>query len=192
MTFDDNINKILQEAYFNSPYEKATGIKRQVAIQQEDESEFRETKDRKTKTLIFAADAVISYYEASVEEGEPMNKKELAEFSIQKLAELEDRMQGDEYNLDDMNNYFKAIGKFTTGKAPMTAERYRNIEKQAKKKMYELVKKAETEGPAQDDQDTEEQPAKVAPNPDKLSGFAKAKALAQGIDFTKYMEKLPN
>lgn len=189
MTFDDSINKILQEAYFSSPYEKATGIKRQVAIQQEDESEFRETKNRKKTALIHAADDVISYYEAAKEEGEPLSKKELAEWSIQKLAELEERMPGDEYNLDDMKNYFNAIGKYTTGKPPMSAERYRNIEKQAKKKMSELIKKAETEG---DPQDQPDEPAKVAPDPDKLSGFAKAKALAQGIDFTKYMEKLPN
>ena len=106
MTFDDSINKILQEAYFNSPYEKATGIKRQVAVQQEDESEFRETKDRKKKALIHAADEVISYWESANEEGEPLSKKELAEWSIQKLAELEERMRGDEYNLDDMKNYF--------------------------------------------------------------------------------------
>ena len=30
MSFDESINKILQEAYFSSPYEKATGIKKQA------------------------------------------------------------------------------------------------------------------------------------------------------------------
>lgn len=30
MSFDESINKVLQEAYFSSPYEKATGIKRQA------------------------------------------------------------------------------------------------------------------------------------------------------------------
>ena len=36
MSFDDKVNKILHEAYFNSPYEKATGIKRQVGLQETD------------------------------------------------------------------------------------------------------------------------------------------------------------
>lgn len=181
MNFDEHVNKILTEAYFSSPNEKMTGIKRQVNL--EGDSEFRETKNRKVQALIHAADEVISYYEAAREEGEPLNKKELAELSIQKLASLEERMVGDEYNLDDMKNYFNAIGKYTTGKPPMSAERYRNIEKQAKRKMHDLVKKAETEG---DPQDVEENPERVAPDPDKLTGFARAKALAQGIDFSKY------
>ena len=181
MNFDDHINKILQEAYFSNPYEKATGVKRQVNL--EGESEFRETKNRKIKALIHAADEVISYYEAAKEEGEPLSKKELAELTIQKIAQLEERMPGDEYNLDDMKNYFNAIGKYTTGKPPMSAERYRNIEKQAKRKMQDLIKKAETEGDPQDEIDN---PERVAPDPDKLTGFARAKALAQGIDFSKY------
>jgi len=185
MSFDDAIDKILKEAYFSSPYEKMTGIKRQVNIQQEDDdsSEFRETKNRKTLALIHAADEVISYWSAAQEEGEPLSKKEFSEWSIQKLAELEERMPGDEYNLDDMKKYFNAIGKYTTGKAPMTAERYRNIEKQAKKKMHDLIKKAETEG---DPEQHADEPARVAPDPDKLTGFARAKALAQGIDMSKY------
>ena len=100
MNFDESVNKLLHEAYFSSPNEKATGIKRQVNL--EGDSEFRETKNRKIQALIHAADEVISYYEAAKEEGEPLNKKELAELSIQKLASLEERMVGDEYNLDDM------------------------------------------------------------------------------------------
>ena len=44
MSYDDAINRFLQEAYFSSPYEKATGIKRQVEapptnIQEEDDFE---------------------------------------------------------------------------------------------------------------------------------------------------------
>ena len=184
MNFDESVDKILKEAYFSSPYEKMTGIKRQVNILPEgDGSEFRETKDRKKLALIHAADEVIANWEATNEDGTPMGKKELAEFTIQKLAELESRMIGDEYNLDDMKNYFNAVGKFTTGKPPMSAERYRNIEKQAKKKMFDLIKKAEAEGDPEEHQD---EPVRVAPDPDKLSGFARAKALAQGIDMSKY------
>ena len=39
MNFDETVNKILNEAYFSSPYEKATGIKRQVNIQGEEYDE---------------------------------------------------------------------------------------------------------------------------------------------------------
>lgn len=45
MQFDEDINKILHEAYFNSPYEKATGIKRQAIIAQEDYDEPSEDFD---------------------------------------------------------------------------------------------------------------------------------------------------
>ena len=184
MAFDDSINKILTEAYFSSPYEKMTGVKKQVNIQEdESDSEFKELTMRKRNTLVLAADDVISHFEAAAEEGEPMNKKELGEYTIQKLADLEQRMEGDEYTLHDISAYFKMIGAHT-GMVPMTAERYRNIEKQAKRKMYDLVKKAEEEGePSQ-----EEEPERVAPDPDKLTGFARAKALSQGIDFSKYMQ----
>lgn len=42
MNFDESVDKILKEAYFSSPYEKMTGIKRQVNILPEgDGSEFR-------------------------------------------------------------------------------------------------------------------------------------------------------
>lgn len=36
MNFDESVDKILKEAYFSSPYEKMTGIKRQVNIQTEE------------------------------------------------------------------------------------------------------------------------------------------------------------
>lgn len=39
MNFEQSINKILHEAYFSSPYEKATGIKRQVNITKEEYNE---------------------------------------------------------------------------------------------------------------------------------------------------------
>ncbi len=38
--FDQNIDKVLKEAYFNSPYEKMTGIKRQVAPAINEEEDF--------------------------------------------------------------------------------------------------------------------------------------------------------
>ena len=184
MNFDESVDKILKEAYFSSPYEKMTGIKRQVNILPEgDGSEFRETKNRKLQAMEQAAERELVQWDDADEAGRPMSKKELADLSIRELAQLEGRMAGDEYNLDDIKRYFEAIGAFTTGKPPMSAERYRNIEKQAKAKVGDLVKKAEVEGDPEEHQD---EPDRVAPDPDKLTGFARAKALAQGIDMSKY------
>ena len=39
MNFDNTVNKILHEAYFSSPHEKATGIKRHVELPVEEEAE---------------------------------------------------------------------------------------------------------------------------------------------------------
>lgn len=140
MSFDDKVNKILHEAYFNSPYEKATGIKRQVGLNEnESDSEFSELQARRQHAIVLAADEVISTWEAAMEEGEPMSKKELAEFSLQKLAELEERQEGDEFLIPSIKDYFAMIGQYTTGKPPMTAERYRHLVQGAEMKLRDLM-----------------------------------------------------
>jgi hypothetical protein len=79
MSFDESIEKILQEAYFSSPYEKATGIKRQVNIQENDE--FDEISDKSefgmTRERILQAQhlAVLRALDDWHEDGEPMGKQ---------------------------------------------------------------------------------------------------------------------
>lgn len=116
MNFDQSINKVLQEAYFSSPYEKATGIKRQVALQTEDEeSEFRQTKNRKLQAMHLA---VLRAIEDWYEKGEPMGKagadilidRYLHHMMAEKGAGL---MAGDEVTPDDHNRALLALGHAT-------------------------------------------------------------------------------
>ena len=80
MKFDEHVNKILHEAHFNSPYEKATGIKRQVEVQIEndildgmsDKSEFGMTRERILQAQHLA---VLRSLDDWYESGEPMGKQ---------------------------------------------------------------------------------------------------------------------
>lgn len=116
MSFDESIEKILQEAYFSSPYEKATGIKRQVNVQTEnDESEFRQTKNRKLQAMHLA---VLRAIEDWTDDGEPMGK-EGADILIDRyLHHLmhEDGaglIAGDEVTSDDHQRALLALGHAT-------------------------------------------------------------------------------
>ena len=166
MKFDEHVNKILHEAHFNSPYEKATGIKRQINMQEDHGTEFGEGKARKNKVMMHAADAVIDEFESNPN----MDKKEMAELSIATLAQFASNdqfggMAGDEFTLDDMKKYFAAIGAHTTGKAPMSTERYRNIEKDAVLKLRKLMGAGAMQ---KHDPDVETDPDKLAAARDRL------------------------
>lgn len=116
MSFDESIEKVLQEAYFSNPYEKATGIKRQVEVQTEnDESEFRETKNRKLQAMHLA---VVRALEDWHESGEPMGKagadilidRYLHHLLHEKGAGL---IPGDEVTSDDHQRALLALGHAT-------------------------------------------------------------------------------
>lgn len=135
MTFDENINKILHEAYFSSPYEKATGMKSQVNLQ-EDESEFSELTSRKTDTLTLAAHVAAGIYEESLKETGRVNKKEFANATIEILHKYAQKntLEGDQFTLKDWGEYFRLIYELSGVKA-MSAERLRNILKEAELKI---------------------------------------------------------
>lgn len=217
MSFDDAIDKILKEAYFSSPYEKMTGIKRQVNIQTEEnyddvaapgdfrddisfdgeepeqgdeidqlspqekeqlmiditreinntpietdpeETEFRQSKNRKMATIDGASDVVIHVYNTYPDDhGMDMPKKELANYAIATLAHHPHRTEGDEFTLDDIKKYFIAIKK-GTGIMPMSTERYRNIERDALTKLKGLL--GQRANQKKDLGDIETDPEKIA------------------------------
>lgn len=150
MSYDDAIDRILQEAYFSSPYEKATGIKRQVEtpaanIQEDDDfdhareveqerekSSFKQDQDSKSAKAEYAAEIVAGMVEARAEDGNPVNKKELGEMAFAVLRHYQ--QEGDEFSLPEIGAYFKNI-KELTGTMPMSTERVRNLEKGGLKKM---------------------------------------------------------
>lgn len=137
--FDTQLNKLLQETYFGgSPNEQITGVKRHVTFEQDDAgSEFGETQQRKQAAIDAATDIVVDEYNNNQEMRD--DKKAFSNFVIKTLAEVEDRVEGDEYTLNDIKKYFDQIGKRTTGKPPMSTERYRNILQQAVLKLRKLL-----------------------------------------------------
>ena len=146
MNFDDTINKMLHEAYFNSPHERATGVKRQVGLAQEDESgtEFGQTKERKNDVIELAALVASELMNDAMQQGTMPKKGELVDAVITILHNYAQKntMAGDEFTLDDWKNYLTQIGNLA-GKAPVSAERVRNVLQQA---MLQL--KAKLGGPS--------------------------------------------
>lgn len=96
MSFDDKVNKILHEAYFNSPYEKATGIKRQVGLRETDLSmsglkaiegehgmdpdstEFRQREDRLGGVIERSAQDVAEAFTMALQSGNLEGRKDRA------------------------------------------------------------------------------------------------------------------
>ena len=146
MNFDKTINKILHEAYFNSPHEKASGVKRQVGLAQEDESgtEFSQTKDRKNDIIELAATVASELMIDATSQGTLPKKGELVDAVVTILHNYAQKnaMAGDEFTLDDWKNYLTQIGNMA-GKAPVSTERIRNVLQQA---MLQL--KAKLGGPS--------------------------------------------
>lgn len=137
--FDSQLNKLLQETYFGgSPNEQVTGIKRHVTFEQDQPTtEFGETSQRKRAAIDAATDIVVDAY--NNDEEMRTNKKVFSNFVIKTLADVEERIEGDEYTLSDIKTYFDEVGRRTTGKPPMSAERYRNILQQALLKLRKLL-----------------------------------------------------
>ena len=137
--FDTQLNKLLQETYFGgSPNEQATGIKRHVTFEQDQPTtEFGETAQRKKAAIDAATDIAVDAY--NNDEEMRTNKKVFSNFVIKTLADVEERIEGDEYTLSDIKTYFDEVGRRTTGKPPMSAERYRNILQQALLKLRKLL-----------------------------------------------------
>jgi len=148
MNFDESINKLLHEAYFSSPHEKATGIKRHVGIQEDEGSEFSQTKERKNDVIELSAMVASELMNDAMQstDGASMPKKgELVDAVITILHNYAQKntMAGDEFTLDDWKNYLTRISELTSEKAPVSAERVRNVLQQAM-----LTLKAKLGGPS--------------------------------------------
>lgn len=145
MNFDESINKMLHEAYFSSPNEKATGVKRHVGLQEdESETEFSQTKNRKNDVIELAAMVASELMLDATRQGSLPKKGELVDAVITILHNYAQKnaMAGDEFTLDDWKNYLGKIAD-QTGKAPVSAERVRNVLQQAM-----LTLKAKLGGPS--------------------------------------------
>ena len=161
MNYDTAIDRILQEAYFSSPYEKATGIKRQVGealdpsreahphdigrgTEHEPEPIFNEPDDAELEdNSAFKADQSVKAgaysYAAEMVAGMVEARIEDGDpVSKKELGEMAFEVlkvyqeYGDEFSLPEIGEYFKLIHKLT-GIKPMSTERVRNIERDALK-----------------------------------------------------------
>ena len=156
MSFEEHVNKILKEAYFSSPYEKATGIKRQVSetdlsmsglkdiesqfAQDPSSSEFRQREDRITGVIERSAQDVAEAFIMAGKTGNLEGKKDRAiakglanaAFEAANTDIPDDHGGGSEgtvdaWSLPHFGKLLKRVGELTTGKIPMSQERVRNI-----------------------------------------------------------------
>lgn len=155
MNFDETVNKILHEAHFNSPYEKATGIKRQVEAdltmsglkdiegqfsQDKNSTEFRQREERIAGVIERAAQDTAEAFAIALQNGtlDGMKDREVAKRLVQAALEAADTDIPDDHgggsegtvdgwNLPHYGKLLKRVGELTTGKAPMSQERIRNI-----------------------------------------------------------------
>ena len=156
MSFEEHVNKILKEAYFSSPYEKATGIKRQVSetdlsmsglkdiesqfAQDPNSSEFRQREERITGVIERSAQDVAEAFIMAGKTGNLEGKKDRAiakglanaAFEAANTDIPDDHGGGSEgtvdaWSLPHFGKLLKRVGELTTGKIPMSQERVRNI-----------------------------------------------------------------
>ena len=156
MSFDQDVNKFLKEAYFNSPYEKASGIKRQVGetnlsmsglkdiegqfTQDSSSSEFRQREDRITGVIERSAQDVAQAFVMAGKSGNLEGRKDRAiakglanaAFEAANTDIPDDHGGGSEgtvdaWSLPHFGKLLKRVGELTSGKIPMSQERVRNI-----------------------------------------------------------------
>lgn len=142
MTFDDNVNKILKEAYFSSPHEKATGIKRQVNLQEDeydvDQSEFRQTKNRKKQAMHLAVlQAANKWYDEGEQTGRKAARQLVDDYfnflanpgTDPETGERVGRIEGDVFTTDDHDKAFLALGHATQVLGPETGAQLKYFQK---------------------------------------------------------------
>lgn len=111
MNFDDIAGKLLQEAYFSSPNEKITGIKRHIILTQEEYDEPHVDFDY--DSLDFDADENLSSeqeYDKYMDEGDAFVQK------IQGMSELQGSKLRVKFGLEDMSA--QALEKWMDEGAP--------------------------------------------------------------------------
>ena len=77
MNYDHIVNRYLTEAYFSSPYEKATGIKRQRGVAIEGNKANTEDMQRKREKMEAAARIVVQVLVAHFEAGGDVVNRDL-------------------------------------------------------------------------------------------------------------------
>lgn len=162
MNYDNLVNQYLTEAYFNSPFEKVNGIKRQITITTEAD---RETQDRKKEKIMAAAEITAEimneiYQNIGDDPHAPEPTRDdfiriafaalgTAGFDDQALQRAFDdpdmKAVADEFTLADFRKYHQALEivfKDTPFKF-LTPERIRRILKDLETHVAELIKQKE-------------------------------------------------
>ena len=156
MNYDHIVNRYLTEAYFSSPYEKATGIKRQRGVAIEGNKANTEDMERKREKMEAAARIVVQVLVAHFEAGGDVVGRDLfIDFCLSAISavnfddEAYKRAYGDsgvatvpdEITLPDIR-YFKTLVDNEYYKF-MTPERFRQVAIKVKKNTEEEVQKAQ-------------------------------------------------
>jgi hypothetical protein len=168
MKYDQIVNKLLQEAYFSSPYEKQTGIKRHVGIALEAD---KHTQNRKMEKIEAAAEIVNGVLDDhfSQENAATPNNKEFVKLAIGALGStnFDDKAYqrafdepGMEVTPDDMTladfRKYKALvdqgaRRWTEKFKMISPERVRVLTNNVKKWTQDMVARAESQVDGEED-----------------------------------------
>ena len=156
MNYDHIVNRYLTEAYFSSPYEKATGIKRQRGVAIEGNKANTEDMERKREKMEAAARIVVQVLVAHFEAGGDVVGRDLfIDFCLSAISAVnfddeayqrahndpDQKATPDEITLPDIR-YFKTLVDTEYYKF-MTPERFRQVAIKVKKNTEEEVQKAQ-------------------------------------------------
>lgn len=197
MIYDELVDKILHESIFGNSYEKRTGIKRQIALEADRETQAR--KEEKIKAAAFITAEMMNEIFENIEKGvtiqEPTRDDYIrlafaalgvAGFDDEALQRAFDdptmKAVPDEFTLSDFRKYHELLEVVfsDTDYKFLSPERIRKILKELELVVAELVK--------QKNQSDEEEPRADEPAPQNdlaarvgMSSDAMARLRAQGL-----------
>ena len=191
MNYDRIVQSLLQEAYFSSPAEKATGIKRHVTFNEAD----KETQGRKSEKVQAAAEIVIGVLDEhmSQEDADLPDNKAFVDLALSALSSVnfddkayqrafdDPSMEAvpDQITLSDFRMFKKLVdvGNYKM----LTPERVRVLTKKVEQMTRDLVAKAEAQAKGNEEAPIDLEQIKQEPATPQISDYAKELLARKGL-----------
>lgn len=191
MNYDRIVQTLLQEAYFSSPAEKATGIKRHVTFNEAD----KETQGRKSEKIQAAAEIVIGMLDdhMSKEDAQLPDNKDFVDLALSALSSVnfddkayqrafdDPSMEAvpDQITLSDFRMFKKLVdvGDYKM----LTPERVRVLTKKVEQMTRDLVAKAEAQAKGNEEAPIDLVQIEQEPVTPQISDYAKELLARKGL-----------
>ena len=191
MNYDRIVQSLLQEAYFSSPAEKATGIKRHVTFNEAD----KDTQDRKGEKIQAAAEIVIGMLDdhMSKEDAQLPDNKDFVDLALSALSSVnfddkayqrafdDPSMEAipDQITLSDFRMFKKLVdvGDYKM----LTPERVRVLTKKVEQMTRDLVAKAEAQAKGNEEATIDLAQIEQEPATPQITDYAKELLARKGL-----------